>query len=336
MPFAPGVMARILPLAERLSLELDDGQRIREMELKRSYPGLGHAILLCVMVVAFQSALVTPFSVADLVFKTSLTRHPGLLAFINLGAIGGAIGVGLLIGKLSLRQVLFLKPIPMKVCLPLILIAFGGTIVLSEMDNLFRSVFPMPEWLGRILQGFYDSSRSRWGAFLALVVVAPLTEEVLMRGFILPGLLNRFRVWRAIALSALLFAALHLNPWQFISAGFLGVLFGWYFVRTQSLWPSLLGHAFNNGMVFGNALLPFSIRGFNQGDPLQAAVVQPLWFDALGMVLVVAGCWLFGRMTAGLAATAPAPPPILGDHTPPSLLHPPAGPGELPPVISAP
>jgi membrane protease YdiL (CAAX protease family) len=304
------------------------------MELKRNYPGLGHAILLCAMVVAFQSALVLPFSIADMALKTGLTRHPGFLAAINLAAIGATVGLGLLIGKVRLRQVLFLNRVPLKVFLPLLLISIGGGILLSEIDNLFRSVFPIPDWLARILQGLLDTSRSPWGAFLALVIVAPLTEEVLMRGFILPGLLNQYRRWRAIAVSALLFAALHLNPWQFFSAAFLGVVLAWYFVRTQSLWPCLVAHAFHNGMVFGNGFLPFSIRGFNTGDPFQRPELQPLWFDALGILLVVAGCWLFARLTDGLVApAAPVPPLILEGQAAPDSLSLPAGPGQEPPVI---
>ena len=36
---------------------------------------------------------------------------------------------------------------------------------------------------------------------------------------------------------------IHLNPWQFVPATLLGVLFAWFLLRTGSLVPCLVGHA---------------------------------------------------------------------------------------------
>ena len=56
----------------------------------------------------------------------------------------------------------------------------------------------------------------------------------------------RWRVRGAIGLSAVAFAAVHLDPVRFPALLFLGVLYGWLSWRTGSVWPSVLAHAVNN------------------------------------------------------------------------------------------
>jgi membrane protease YdiL (CAAX protease family) len=98
-------------------------------------------------------------------------------------------------------------------------------------------------------------------------------------------------------LSSMLFGVVHLNPWQFVSASALGLMFAWWYARTRSLVPSLIGHALANAMVVVHAWLPFEVRGFNAGDPFAGTDLQPAWFDALGVALLAAGFWLFHRAT---------------------------------------
>jgi membrane protease YdiL (CAAX protease family) len=46
-----------------------------------------------------------------------------------------------------------------------------------------------------------------------------------------------------------LFALAHLNVYQFCTALFLGVVLGWLYERTRSLWPSIFLHTVFNGTV---------------------------------------------------------------------------------------
>jgi len=202
-----------------------------------------------------------------------------------------------LASRAPLSTVLPLRHVPFKLFAPVILSSLGAVILLSETDNLFRALLPPPQWVADLLRDFFSPSASVSGSFALLVVVAPLTEECLFRGLILQGFLSRYRVFSSILLSALLFACLHLNPWQFISAAALGALFAWWFVRTRSLIPCLAGHALANGCVLANAYLPFKIPGFNAGDPLTSVGFQPPWFDVLGLAFAGFGYWLFWRLT---------------------------------------
>ncbi len=133
------------------------------------------------------------------------------------------------------------------------------------------------------------------GMAIALVVVAPLTEELLFRGLILRGFMQRYGTVPAVLLSTLLFALVHVNPYQFASAITMGVFLAWLFVRTRSLWPCIIAHALFNCHLIVLPILRdtfgLQIRGYT-GMPGDGPVVfQPLWFDALGLVLVGLGVW---------------------------------------------
>ena len=111
-----------------------------------------------------------------------------------------------------------LGPVPLSLLVPMAVSVLGVGILLSEADNLLRTVLPPPAWLERMFVELAAGQRSLWGSIALLVVAAPLTEEALFRGVILRGFLGRYAVRRAILASALLFAVFHLNPWQFVGA----------------------------------------------------------------------------------------------------------------------
>jgi membrane protease YdiL (CAAX protease family) len=86
---------------------------------------------------------------------------------------------------------------------------------------------------------------------LAAVILAPLAEEVIFRGVLLPGLARQMRPGVALVLSAALFALFHV-PSHGVGAvvpGMLGVVFGWARLRTGNLVAPIALHAANNLLV---------------------------------------------------------------------------------------
>jgi|GEM_PF-973039 len=86
--------------------------------------------------------------------------------------------------------------------------------------------------------------------FLTVVVAAAFFEESIFRGIILEGFLRRYSPKKAILYSAFLFAFMHINPAQFPHTFLLGIVIGWIYYRTQSIWPCIWIHFVNNGLVF--------------------------------------------------------------------------------------
>ncbi len=94
--------------------------------------------------------------------------------------------------------------------------------------------------------------------FLTVAVVAPVFEELLFRGLLLPWLGQRLEArlgkragWLlAVATSGLLFGAMHLQPLGLPTLGTLGVVLGFAFLRTGNLLTCILVHGVWNGGIF--------------------------------------------------------------------------------------
>ena len=85
--------------------------------------------------------------------------------------------------------------------------------------------------------------------FQALALVTPLTEELFFRGFIFAGLIPRMGVGWAIVASAAVFSLFHLAVGVLIPIFVTGLLLGWLYYRTGSLWPCVLAHAGQNALA---------------------------------------------------------------------------------------
>ena len=112
----------------------------------------------------------------------------------------------------------------------------------------FQEKMPeLPNFLNDSFEGIVNTP----GGYLALGIIAPLAEEVVFRGAILRSLLEKFsKPWTAIAISALLFALIHLNPAQLPHAFVVGLLLGWMYWRTGSIIPGVLLHVVNNTVSY--------------------------------------------------------------------------------------
>lgn len=91
-----------------------------------------------------------------------------------------------------------------------------------------------------------------------VVLVAPFAEEVAFRGVLLPALGAHWGSVVAVLGSSALFALIHLSPYLFVPILVASLVFGWLFVRFESLWPAFLCHALFNGAA---VILALALRG---------------------------------------------------------------------------
>ncbi|MGL5066484.1 MAG: lysostaphin resistance A-like protein [Sarcina sp.] len=84
----------------------------------------------------------------------------------------------------------------------------------------------------------------------SIVIEAAIVEEIMCRGFVLNGLLNKYSPKVAIFISASLFGIMHMNIPQFINATIMGIMFGIVYYQTRSLLACMMIHAANNFFAF--------------------------------------------------------------------------------------
>lgn len=82
--------------------------------------------------------------------------------------------------------------------------------------------------------------------FFTLVILVPVSEEILFRGMAYIALRGRFGINAGIMLSALLFSVLHQMAFYFVPIFLMGLALAYVYERTQSLLPSIFAHALIN------------------------------------------------------------------------------------------
>ncbi|MCI0439507.1 MAG: CPBP family intramembrane metalloprotease [Chloroflexi bacterium] len=82
----------------------------------------------------------------------------------------------------------------------------------------------------------------------SVVIVAwgPFAEELFFRGFALPAFAARFGNGWSLVISAAIFAAAHLQLGALVPIFITGLLLGWLYLATRSLWPPIMAHALQN------------------------------------------------------------------------------------------
>lgn len=138
-----------------------------------------------------------------------------------------------------------------------------------------------PEWFEQLMNQMVGGSFIL--SLISVSVFAPIFEEWLCRGVVLRGLLTRMHPASAIAVSAVFFAVLHMNPWQALPAFLLGLLFGYVYYKTGSLKLTMLMHCVNNTM----ALILSKIPSLSEADTF-AEVMSPWAYACL-----IAACVLY-------------------------------------------
>lgn len=129
-----------------------------------------------------------------------------------------------------------------------------------------NEMMSLPEWLSGVegwmlrseeqakeLTELFLATNTPGGLVLNLFMIAVLPaigEELLFRGVIL----RLFREWTknphiAVLVSAFLFSALHLQFYGFLPRFLLGIVLGYLFVWTRSIWVPMLVHFINNGIA---------------------------------------------------------------------------------------
>jgi membrane protease YdiL (CAAX protease family) len=84
--------------------------------------------------------------------------------------------------------------------------------------------------------------------FFAAIIVAPVGEELVFRGYLLNLWMARHGVWPAVIFSTLLFGVLHWERTLFAIP--LGFILACVYLRYDSLWPGIFLHAAYNLLAF--------------------------------------------------------------------------------------
>ena len=126
------------------------------------------------------------------------------------------------------------------------MLAAAGAVLGAMSISILTGDIELPEAMVQISLAM---SHNFWG-LITVVIVGPVTEELLFREAIAGEMLRRGAApWLAIGVSALAFSAAHLNLAQGCYAFPLGILLGIIYYKTGGIVLTSLLHILNNGIV---------------------------------------------------------------------------------------
>lgn len=211
---------------------------------------------LCVGVLVFVFEIFSDQSTLELALQNSpetlnenyigdfLSKYAGLFTWMNLPLFFLTIYFGLKIFKgITLEEIISYSSSKKSVMFFSTLGAIGLVLAMSPY-------FPEPQQKELDLVSMVASS---WIGLLAIVVMAPITEEIFFRIFLIKGLVKYHSPWIAILVSSILFGIIHMNLWQALPAFFLGLYFGYIFIITNNTLLVIIMH----GTVNFIGVLPF-------------------------------------------------------------------------------
>ena len=274
-------------------------------KVRNSYGKACFAMILQLLIILAVSIVIA--SVANAMYTTQLMREtPGLqqaelmqktqehakeLAQNSL-YLNTLNGVGYLIGNLAavLISLAALKAFKMKelVSKPrkvqLIGLGIFGILGLQSVSLLIQGLITnitgmtgMNEQISSMM-GFSDDMIANVVIFVYFVIVAPVTEELLCRGFVLNALAPVDRRFALIA-SSVMFGIMHGNFNQMFNGALLGLVLGYLALKSGSVIPAIAAHMLNNfaAVMVGPAIT--AIAGEN------ADTVTGIWY----VLMLVAG-----------------------------------------------
>jgi uncharacterized protein len=147
---------------------------------------------------------------------------------------------------LTPREYLALRPLRLRLLLSWLVAAALASWLLNLLSDWLQR--PIPD----SMQQLYQSTRTPWVLWIAVVAGAPLVEELVFRGFVYRGFAaSALRPLGAIVLASLGWALLHqqYEPFEILQLFVLGLLLGAARWHTGSVWAPVAMHALVNALA---------------------------------------------------------------------------------------
>jgi membrane protease YdiL (CAAX protease family) len=191
-----------------------------------------------------------------------------------------------------------------------VLIMFASVIVSSSL-SYFNNIIPLPENWKTMFTKWENSYNDQVTAIiglnnigeyiLALAIMAflpALCEETLFRGGLQNFLTRSIKIpLLSIIITSIIFSAIHLSWYGFLSRFFLGFILGYIYHYSGKIWLNIFAHFLNNALAI-TALFIYKM----QGKPVKDLIADNgSWWGIIALPAVIALLLFFKRMMHGSA-----------------------------------
>jgi hypothetical protein len=196
------------------------------------------------LVLPFDPNIADPNKASDAAILATQALFDGFLIAVAIGmASGWHFSLKQALGRLGLRR---FQPSALGWMFAVLGIYYAGAIAFSALV-----IQPDQEDIGKELGVCNPGIGIAIFAVMAIIVLAPIAEEIFFRGFFFAGLRTRWSLWPSALLSGAIFGLVHAptGPTAAIPLAGLGVGLAWLYNKTGSLYPCMLAHFLNNALA---------------------------------------------------------------------------------------
>jgi len=223
---------------------------------------------------------------------------------INQALIASFVLIYCKVKKINIKETFKFKKLELLPALLIVLMSVPAILAATMLNNIFAyllqniidlppATLPVPKNVFELIMG------------IVIVGILPGTcEELMHRGFLLTAYEKRGS-YKAVVIVSILFGLFHFDTTNLFGPIFLGLLIGYYVVRTGSIFAGILAHFLNKEIAEVIQLLFY--------DPVQSEAArltgeELLGIIAMGVVALIIGSgllFLFRKVTEGKSVIIP-------------------------------
>lgn len=281
--------------------------------------GLRLVLLIAFIILGAAVSMGLAFGFYALVYGPSMLTQPDLMAdinFVRIMQIFNQIGMFIvpavfvaILTETSPAQYLSLNPTKPQYFLIALLLSIsigpliGSLMELNEAMRLPDSLKSVEDWM-KSMENTSNELTERMLSYadpvsitvniLMIVLLPAIGEELLFRAVLIPSFERIFRnAHLAVWIGAILFSAMHMQFYGFLPRFVLGLLFGYLFIYSRSVWVPVFAHFLNNGTI---VLVTYLNRnGYLSESPEDLGHVDSLWLLVASIIITGALLWLLAK-----------------------------------------
>jgi membrane protease YdiL (CAAX protease family) len=239
------------------------------------------------------------------VFGMAVYDHMYAIVLINEFMIAVFVIVYCLVKKINIRETFRLNKLGIVPALLITAAAIPAFLTATMLNNI---VVYFLQFIGNIPSDSFPVPRSPAELAVGILVigVAPgICEELMHRGFLLSAYEKRGS-YKAVVLVSILFGIFHFDITNLLGPIFLGLIIGYYVVRTDSIFAGMLAHFLNNTLA---EVIQYINRDYTQPETITLTAEELMGVIAVGIpaMIITAGLlFAFKRVTEGRSVIRPS------------------------------
>ncbi len=242
------------------------------------------------------------------IFGTELYDQMYAIVLINEFLIAAFVIVYCLVKKIDFRETFRIKKLGIGPALLIIATTIPAFFVATMLNNIViyflqfigdipSQSFPVPQNLSELIVG------------ILIIGVAPgVCEELMHRGFLLSAY-ERRGSYKAVVMVSILFGLFHFDITNLAGPIFLGLIIGYYVVRTDSIFAGILAHFLNNSFA---EVIQYFNRDYVRPETISLTgeeLIGVVILGVFGLIITAGLLFAFTRVTEGRSVIKP---PISG------------------------